>query len=111
MYLPNTSVPSPGTTPKADNFHTQKSNDFPDVDSPKVIDFLLLPLLIPQQHWTSLGHIGTGPCDTTASSAVMWMAINGRLGTGKLGTVILSISFVVGPSQGSLECSLWISPD
>jgi hypothetical protein len=38
-------------------------------------------------------------------------AIDGRLDTGRLGTVIISISFVVRPSQGSLEHSLWISPD
>jgi hypothetical protein len=88
----------------------QKSNDFPDIDSPKVINFSLPPLLIPHQHWMSLRHIGTGPYDTTVTSAVTWMAIYERLGTGRLGTVILSISCVVRPSQGSLECSLWISP-
>jgi hypothetical protein len=86
MYFPHTSVPSPGTTPKA--------NNFPDVDSQKVVDLPLLPPLIPQQH-QSLGHIGTGPRDTMAPSAVMWAAIYERLGTGRLGTVILSISFVV----------------
>jgi hypothetical protein len=43
----------------------------------------------------SLGHIGTGPCDTMAPSAVMWISIYGRLGTRRLGTVILSISLVV----------------
>jgi hypothetical protein len=98
MYFSHTFVLSPGTTPKAD--------DFPNVDSLKVIDFLLLPLLIPQQHQMSLGCIRTGLCDTMAPSTVMWMAIYRRLGT-----VILSISFVVGPSQGSLERSIWISPD
>jgi hypothetical protein len=110
MYSPHTSVPSPGTTPTANDFHIQKSNNFLDVDSRKVIGFLPLPPLVPQQHWMSLRRIGTRPRDTTAPSAVTWMAINRRLGTGRLGTVILSISFVVWPSQGSLECSLWISP-
>jgi hypothetical protein len=43
----------------------QRSNDFLDVNSPDVIGFLPLPLLVPQQHWTSLGCIGTGPHDTT----------------------------------------------
>jgi hypothetical protein len=38
MYIPNTFVPSPGTIPTADNFHTQRSDDFPKVDSPNVVD-------------------------------------------------------------------------
>jgi hypothetical protein len=41
----------PLTIPKAD--------DFPEVDSPIVDDFLHPHLLIPQQHQTSLGCIGT----------------------------------------------------
>jgi hypothetical protein len=61
---------------------------------PNVINFLPLPLLIPQAHWMSLGCIGTGPCDTMAPSTVMWMPIYRRLGTGRLGTIILSILFV-----------------
>jgi hypothetical protein len=65
-----------------------KSNDFPNVDSPKVVDLPLLSSLTPQQHRTSLGCIGTCPRDTTVPSAVMWMAINRRLGTGRLCTVI-----------------------
>jgi hypothetical protein len=36
---PLTSVPSLGITPKADDFHTRRSDDFLDVDSLKVIDF------------------------------------------------------------------------
>jgi hypothetical protein len=88
-----------------------KSDDFPNVDSPKVDDFLLLSPLAPQQHRTSFGHIGTHPHDTTAPSTVTWMAINGRLGTGRLGIVNFSILSVDRPSQGSLERSLWISPD
>jgi hypothetical protein len=66
-----------------------------DIDSPKVVDFLLLPLLVPQQYRTCLGHIRTGSHDTTTPPAVTWTAIYGRLGTGGLGTVILSILFVV----------------
>jgi hypothetical protein len=88
-HLCNTSVQSPETIPKADDFHI---HNFPDVNSLKVINF---PPLIPQQHWTSLKCIGTGLCDTMAPSAVMWTPSYGRLGTGRLGTVILSISFVV----------------
>jgi hypothetical protein len=83
MYFPHTSVPSPETTPKADNF--------PNVNSPKVIDFSLLSPLAPQQYQTSFRCIGTHPHDTTAPSAVTRMAINGRLGTGRLGTVNFSI--------------------
>jgi hypothetical protein len=48
--------------------------------------------LFPPQHRTSLGHIGTGLRDTTAPSAIMWTPIYGRLGTRRLGTVILCIS-------------------
>jgi hypothetical protein len=88
-----------------------KANDFLDVNSPKVVDFLLLPPLVPQRHRMYLRCIRIGPCDTTARSAVTWKANYGRLGTGRLGTVITSIYCVVGPSQGSLERSLWISPD
>jgi hypothetical protein len=66
-----------------------KSDDFPDVN------FLLLPPLVPQRHRTCLGRIRTGPRDTTAPSAITWTAIYGRLGTGRLGIVILSISVVV----------------
>jgi hypothetical protein len=83
---PHTSVLSPGTTPKAD--------DFLDVDSMKVVDFQSPPSLIPEWHQTSLGHIGTDPHDTTAPSAIMWIPIYRRLGTRRLGTVILCISFV-----------------
>jgi hypothetical protein len=32
----------------------------------------------------------------------MWIATYGKLGTGRLGTVIVSILVVVRPSQGSL---------
>jgi hypothetical protein len=52
------------------------------------------PPLLPQQHQTSLGHIGTGPRDAMAPSAITWAPIYGRLGTRRLGTVILCISFV-----------------
>jgi hypothetical protein len=94
-HLCNASVPSPGTIPKANDFHTRRSNDSPEVNSPNVVDFRPPPLLIPQEHWMSLGHIGTGLCDTTTSSTITWIPIYGRLGIGRLGTVILSISFVV----------------
>jgi hypothetical protein len=111
MYSPHTSVLSPGTTPQSQQPSYSKSDDFLDVDSPRVVNFLLLPLLIPQRHWTYLGRVRIGPYDTTAPSAVTWKANYRRLGTGRLGTVITSIYFVVGPSWGSLEHSLWISPD
>jgi hypothetical protein len=106
---------------KSDDFHIQslmtfifkvwwlsypKSDIFPKVDSPKVIDFLLLCLLVPQQHRTGWGCIGTCPRDTMAPSAVMWIATYGRLGTGRLGTVIIKILVLVWPSQGYLEYSI-----
>jgi hypothetical protein len=70
------------------------ADDFLEVDSPNVVDFLCPHLLLPQQHQTSLGRIGTGPRDTMAPSAIMWTPIYGGLGTRRLGTVILCISFV-----------------
>jgi hypothetical protein len=107
MYYPHTSVPFPGTTPQSRRPSHSKSDNISDVDSPEVID---IPL-VPRQHWTCLGHIRIGLRGTTAPSTVTWKASYGRLGTGRLGTVITSIYFVVGPSQGSLERSLCISPD
>jgi hypothetical protein len=35
------------TIPKADDFHIQKPNDFPEVDSSKVVDFPPPPPLVP----------------------------------------------------------------
>jgi hypothetical protein len=80
---------------QSDDSHIQRSDNFLDVDSPKVVDFPLLRPLVPQQHRTSLRCIGTGPHDTTAPSAIMWIPIYWRLGTRRLGTVFLYISFVV----------------
>jgi hypothetical protein len=94
MYFPHTSVPSPGTTLKGRQLLYSKSDDFPEVDSLNVVNFLCPPPLVPQQHQTSLGRIGTGPRDAIAPSAIMWIPIYGRLGTRRLGTVILCISFV-----------------
>jgi hypothetical protein len=94
MYPPLTSVPFPGITPKADDFYTRQSDDFLDVDSPKVVDLRSPPSLGPEWHWTSRGHIGTGPRDTTVPSAITWTPIYGRLGARRLGTVTLCISFV-----------------
>jgi hypothetical protein len=47
--------------------------------------------LIPQQHWTDLGCIGTGPRNATALSAITWTTIYGRLGTRRLDTAFLCI--------------------
>jgi hypothetical protein len=52
------------------------------------------PLLGPEWHQTNRRHIGKGPCNTTAPSAITWTLIYGRLGTRRLGTIILYISFV-----------------
>jgi hypothetical protein len=76
---------------------------------PEDVDFPHPHPLLPQQHQTSLGHIGIGLRDPTAPSAIMWTPIYGRLGDRRLGTVIFCISFVDWPSQGSLEHSFWIS--
>jgi hypothetical protein len=95
MYTPHTSVPSPGTTLKSQQPSYPNTDDFPEVDTPDAIDFPHPPLLVPQPHQMCLRCIGTGPCDTVAPSAIMWIPIYGRLGIRRLGTVILSISFVV----------------
>jgi hypothetical protein len=91
---PLTSVPSPGTTPTAGNVHTRQSDDFLDVDSPEIDDFYSPPSLRPERHRMSCGRIRTGPHDTTAPSAMTWTPIYGRLGTRRLGTVTLCISFI-----------------
>jgi hypothetical protein len=57
------------------------SDDFLEVNSLIVDDFPRPHLLVPQQHRTDLGHIGTGPRDATAPSAITWTTIYGRLGT------------------------------
>jgi hypothetical protein len=61
VYPLLTSIPSPRTTPKADDFQARWFDNFQEVDSLIVVDFLCPPSLVPQQHWMSLGHIGTGP--------------------------------------------------
>jgi hypothetical protein len=46
---------------------------------PDVVDFPPPHPLLPRQHWTSLGHIRTGPRDTMAPSAITWTPIYRRL--------------------------------
>jgi hypothetical protein len=58
---------------------------------------------------TTIAHIRIVSHDPMAPSNGRWTFIFGRLGTRRLGTVISTISSVVWSSQGSLECSLWIS--
>jgi hypothetical protein len=108
------SLPSPlyhlqGLHLKADDFHTWWSDDFLNVDSLEVNDFCSPP------HHLDLNSIGQAT-DTSGQihmtlrpSVITWIPIYGRLGTRRLGTVTLCISFVDWPSQGSLEYSLWIS--
>jgi hypothetical protein len=67
------------------------SDDFPEVDVPIVVDFPRPHLLVPQQHRTDLGRIGTGLRDAMAPSAIMWTTIYERLGTRRLGTAFLCI--------------------
>jgi hypothetical protein len=57
----------------------------------------------------TIAHIGIVSHDPMAPSDAHWTSIFGRLGTRRLGTVISTISSVVWSSQGSLECSFWIS--
>jgi hypothetical protein len=96
MYFPHTSVPSPGITLKGQRLSHSQSDKFTEVNPLNVINFLHPPPLLPQQHRMSLGCIGTGPRDTTAPSVITWVPIYGRLGTRRLGTVILCISFCKG---------------
>jgi hypothetical protein len=74
----------------------------------KVIDSHLLLTLVPQQHRTSIGYMGTCPHDTMAPSASHGlMVIRGLEAWCCIGHYIN----VLGPSQGSSERSLWIPPD
>jgi hypothetical protein len=75
-----------GPHPQSQRLLYSKSDDFPDVDSPKVVNIPSPLPLAPQHHRTSLGRIGMRPCDTMALSC--GMTINGSLGTGSLGAVI-----------------------
>jgi hypothetical protein len=50
------------------------------------------PPLLPLKLQTSFGHIGTGPRNTTAPSAITWTPIFGRPGTRRLGTAFVCIS-------------------
>jgi hypothetical protein len=106
MYSPHTSVPSPGTTPPKPTTFIFKVRRLSGCRLTEGVNIPRLPPLVPQRHRTCLGRLRIDLCDTMAPSAVMWKASYERLGTVRLGTVITSIYFVVGPSQGSLERSL-----
>jgi hypothetical protein len=69
--------------------YTQWSNNFLDINSPEVDNFHSHLLLRPECR-----HIGTDPHDTMASFTIIWIPIYRRLGTRRLGTVTLCISFV-----------------
>jgi hypothetical protein len=60
--------------------------------TPIAADIPLPPPLLPLELRTSFRHIGTGPRDTMAPSAITWTPIYGRLGTRRLGTAFLCIS-------------------
>jgi hypothetical protein len=59
-----------GPQPKPMTFISNGPDNFLEVGSPKVINFWSPPSLIPEQHQTSLRHIGTGLHDTMAPSAI-----------------------------------------
>jgi hypothetical protein len=65
--------------------------------------------LMPSHTPYCIRHIGTYPHDPMVSPRVMPIPIFRRLDTRRLGTGSFSISSVDWPSQGSLECSFWIS--
>jgi hypothetical protein len=76
------------------------------------IDLWLPSQVCCQRHWcfaSTIAHIGIDPHDPMAHSNGQWTSIFGRLGTRRLVIVVLTISSLVRPSQGSLECSPWIS--
>jgi hypothetical protein len=74
----------------------------------QVVDSWLLPLLAPPPPWTSIGYMGTCPRDTTAPSASCGLRIRRGL---EAWCCIGHYINVLRPNQGSLERSLWISPD
>jgi hypothetical protein len=78
------------------------------VPIPIVDDSRLLPLRAPQPHRTSIGYMGTCPRDTTAPSVSHGLMVRRGL---EAWCCIGHYSNVLGPSQGSLERSLWIPPD
>jgi hypothetical protein len=74
----------------------------------KVVDSWLLPLLTPQPHWTSIGYMGTCPCNTMAPSVSCGLMVRRGL---EAWCCIGHYINVLGPSQGSSDHSLWIPPD
>jgi hypothetical protein len=106
MYIPQLSSPPPMLFPRVSIFHIHKS-----ITSMSNSQWLLAP----QPH-VHLSHIGWALDGLGHIHTILWhpprvtlMPIFGRLGTRRLGTGSFSITFVVWPSQGSLERSLWIS--
>jgi hypothetical protein len=95
MYIPHTSVTPryhlQGPYQKPTTFIPEGPTTFQRSTHQMSSTFSLLP----HSYLRRPRHIGTGLCNTTAPSAIMWIPIYGRLGTGRLGTVILCISFVV----------------
>jgi hypothetical protein len=59
-----------------------------------VIDISLSPSALTSEALDKFECIGTGPRDTMVPSTITWTPIYGRLGTRRLGTAFLCISFV-----------------
>jgi hypothetical protein len=74
----------------------------------KVVNYRLPSLLTPQPHRTSIGYMGTRPCDTTAPSVSRGLMVSRGL---EAWCCIGHYINVLRPNQGSSEHSLWIPPD
>jgi hypothetical protein len=68
-----------GPHPQSRRLWYSKSNDIPDVDSPKVVGIPYPLLLVPQQHRTSIGYMGAHSRDTMAPSASHELMVLGGL--------------------------------
>jgi hypothetical protein len=105
--------PTPVPIPRVNNYHhqgsmTSISNSRRPLYIKVVINSHLLPPLAPQLHRTSIGYMGTCPHNTTAPSMSHGLMVMRGL---KAWCCIGHYMYVLRPSQGSSEHSLWIPPD
>jgi hypothetical protein len=108
LTLPPLLPPTPVPTPRVDDYHHQGLTTSISINRRprhiKVVDSHLLPPLAPQLHRTSIGYMGTCPRDTTAPSMSHGLMVEAWYCIGHY-------IYVLGPSQGSSEHSLWIPPN